>query len=234
MSERVVLTVKKPEVNKDNSDSRMRRTNHSRSVNLSVYRILFLQRTVGNRAVQRLLRSGILQAKLRIGQPPGDVYEQEADRVADEVMRMAEPQAVSQEDAHIQQACEGCEEEELRRQPEEEEEEELLQTKEMSGQNAETTPDLESHINAIRGGGQPLAESERSFFEPRFGRDFGQVRVHTDNNAAEMARMVNARAFTVGQDVVFGAGQYEPGTSTGKMLLGHELTHVVQQNTLKH
>ena len=90
MGERVGLNVKKPEVKSDNSDSRMRRTNHSQSVNPSVDSILFLQRTVGNQAVQRLLRSGALQAKLRIGQP-GDVYEQEADRVADAVMRMPEP-----------------------------------------------------------------------------------------------------------------------------------------------
>jgi hypothetical protein len=90
MGERVGLTVKKPEVNRDNSDSRMRRTYHSRSTNPSVDRILFLQRTVGDQAVQRLLRSGALQAKLRIGQT-GDVYEQEADQVADVVMRMPEP-----------------------------------------------------------------------------------------------------------------------------------------------
>jgi hypothetical protein len=230
MSERVGLTVKKPEVNRDNSDSRMRRVNHSLSVNPSVDRILFLQKTVGNQAVQRLLRSGVLQAKLRIGQP-GDVYEQEADRVADEVMRMAEPQAVSQEDTHIQQACEGCEEEELRRQPEEEEEEELLQTKEMSGQNAETTPDLESRINAIMGSGQSLTESERSFFEPRFGCDFNKVRVHSDTQADRLNLELNARAFTSGQDIFFREGEYsvDGGSESRKRLLAHELTHVVQQ-----
>jgi hypothetical protein len=133
MSERVVLTVKKAEVFRDNSDSRMRRTNHSRSVNPSVDRILFLQRTVGNQAVQRLFKSGALQAKLMIGQP-GDVYEQEADQVADAVMRMPEPQAVSSDTLSIQGTCPTCEEDELRRQPiEEEEEEELLQTKEIPG-----------------------------------------------------------------------------------------------------
>jgi hypothetical protein len=230
MVERVVLIVKKPEVNKDNSDYRMRRTNHSRSVNTSVDRILFLQRTVGNQAVQRLLRSGILQAKLRIGQP-GDAYEQEADRVADAVMRMSEPQTVSSDTLSIQGTCPTCEKDELRRQLiEKEEAEELLQTKEISGQNAETTPDLESRINAIRGAGQPLAESERAFFEPRFGRDFSQVRVHTDAQAAETARAVNAQAFTVGQDVVFGAGQYARAIEIGRQLLAHELTHVVQQS----
>lgn len=70
----------------------------------------------------------------------------------------------------------------------------------------------------------------RHYFEPRFGYDFSQVRVHTDAKAAESARAVNALAFTVGRDVAFGAGQYAPGTTEGKRLLAHELTHVVQQN----
>jgi len=169
-----------------------------------------------------------LQAKLRIGQL-GDVYEQEADRVADVVMQMLEPSAVYFSTLHIQRACLTCEEDELRRQPIEEEEKELLQTKEISGENAETTPYLESCINAIRGGGQPLPESTRAFFEPRFGYDFSQVRVHTDARAAEAAHAVGARAFTVGRDVVFGARQFEPGTSEGRRLLAHELTHVIQQ-----
>src|SRR5690348_10689940 len=66
--------------------------------------------------------------------------------------------------------------------------------------------------------------------ESRFGQDFSQVRVHTDTKAAESARAVNALAYTVGQDVVFGEGQYTPGTQEGKSLLAHELTHVVQQD----
>jgi hypothetical protein len=89
----------------------------------------------------------------------------------------------------------------------------------------------QSHILALSGRGQPLPESARNFFEPRFGYDFSQVRVHTDATAAETARALNARAFTVGRDVVFGAGQYAPETSQGKKLLAHELTHVVQQGS---
>ena len=242
MSERVGLTLKKPEVNRDNSDSRMRRTNHSRSVNPSVDRILFLQRTIGNQAVLRLIKSGALQAKLRIGQP-GDVYEQEADRVADAVMRMPEP--------GVQRQVEPEEEEEeilqtkplvdqitplVQRQVEEEEEEEMLQAKSREDGTSEVTNDLESQINAIKGGGRPLAESERGFFEPRFGVDFSRVRVHTDAQASESARVVNARAYTVGRDVAFESGQYTPGTSEGKRLIAHELTHVVQQsaNQMSH
>jgi hypothetical protein len=77
--------------------------------------------------------------------------------------------------------------------------------------------------------GQSLDSTVRRFMEPRFGRDFGQVRVHADARAAESAEAVNARAFTTGQDVVFGAGQYQPGTDTGRQLLAHELSHTVQQ-----
>jgi Domain of unknown function (DUF4157) len=77
--------------------------------------------------------------------------------------------------------------------------------------------------------GRPLDPATRAFFEPRFGHDFSEVRVHTDARAAESARAVNALAFTVGRDVVFGQGHYAPGKSQGKRLLAHELTHVLQQ-----
>ena len=79
--------------------------------------------------------------------------------------------------------------------------------------------------------GQPLDRDTRAFMEPRFGHDFSGVRVHADARAAQSARAVNALAYTVGRDVVFGMGQYMPETMGGKRLLAHELTHVVQQNT---
>jgi outer membrane protein OmpA-like peptidoglycan-associated protein len=77
--------------------------------------------------------------------------------------------------------------------------------------------------------GQPLDAATRAFFEPRFGYDFSQVRLHTDARAAESARAVNAAAYTVGRDVVFGSGQYATSATGGRKLLAHELTHVVQQ-----
>jgi len=83
--------------------------------------------------------------------------------------------------------------------------------------------------DVLRSSGQPLDTGTRAFMEPRFGYDFSGVRVHSDSRAAESARSVNALAYTVGRDVVFGAGQYAPGTIAGKKLLAHELTHVVQQ-----
>lgn len=80
--------------------------------------------------------------------------------------------------------------------------------------------------------GQPLDPATRAFFEPQFGHDFSKVRVHTDGKAAESARAVNALAYTVERDVVFGAGQYMPMTKTGQGLLAHELTHVLQQRNI--
>ncbi len=97
--------------------------------------------------------------------------------------------------------------------------------------NSEASSDLETHINSIKGGGWPLPESVRAFFEPRFGYNFNQVRVHTDSKAAESARMLNAQAFTVGRDIVFGKGEYAPETRVGGQLLSHELTHVIQQQS---
>ena len=218
MNERINTVDKKPETKSQNSAPQIRRkTDSFQSMSSPVDRILFLQRTIGNQAVGRLIKSGALQAKLRIGQP-GDVYEQEADRVADQVMRMPEP---------MHRKCSECEDE-VHRQPEKEEEE-ILKTKEASNQTPQVTPELESSISALKGGGQPLPESTRAFFEPRFEEDFSQVRVHTDAKAAEAARAVNAEAYTVGQNVVFGSGQYAPGTWAGQKLMAHELVHVMQQ-----
>lgn len=83
--------------------------------------------------------------------------------------------------------------------------------------------------DVLRSPGQPLDAATRDFMEPRFGHDFGKVRVHTDVKAAESARAVGALAYTVGRDVVFGTRRYEPGTTAGRRLLAHELAHVVQQ-----
>ena len=85
--------------------------------------------------------------------------------------------------------------------------------------------------DVLRSPGQPLALETRASMEHSFGHDFSRVRVHTHAKAAESARAVNARAFTVGRDVVFGAGQYAPGTSEGRRLMAHELAHVVQQTS---
>jgi hypothetical protein len=111
----------------------------------------------------------------------------------------------------------------------EEEEEEPVQTKAGSG-GARTLPaSTAAQVHALRGGGRPLPERTRAFMEPRFGRDFSAVRVHTGPAAAESASALRARAYTIGREVAFGAGEYAPDTHAGQKLIAHELTHVVQQ-----
>lgn len=117
----------------------------------------------------------------------------------------------------------------IQRQSEENEEEELVQAKGLTTTNSGISPSVASGIQSLQGGGQELSEATDNFFGPRFGSDFSQVRVHTDTRAAHLARSINARAFTLGRDVVFGTGEYSPHTFAGKKLLAHELTHVVQQ-----
>ena len=234
MGEKAKVTAKKPAMKKSKS-LQAPKTELNSPIGSPIDQILFLQRTIGNQAVQRLFKSGVIQAKLKIGQP-NDIYEQEADRVAELVLRMPEPR--------VQRQTEEEEKEQLvqmkpiseqitplvQRQvePEEEEEEELLQTK-SNGQTPQVALNPESKINSLKGGGQPLDKSTRNFFEPRFGQDFSGVRVHTYSNANQLARDINAKAFTRENDIVFGSGQYTPETFSGKRLMGHELTHVVQQ-----
>jgi hypothetical protein len=118
------------------------------------------------------------------------------------------------------------EEEELRKQPEEEEEK--IQAKGVTVDD-QAVPDFVENRMRASGGGQTLPESTQSFFEPRFDQDFSRVRVHADASSAEMAKSIQAQAFTHGQDIYFGAGKYNPEGSAGKQLLAHELTHVIQQ-----
>lgn len=111
----------------------------------------------------------------------------------------------------------------------EEEEEEVVQPKPSGSQTSGVATDLEDQIQGQRRGGQPLSETSRTFFEPRLGVDLSDVRVHADAQADSAAGAVNARAFTVGRDVFFAAGQYAPETEAGQQLMAHELTHVIQQ-----
>ena len=264
MSERVKVTSKKPEAKTENSVSRIKKADSYQSINSPIDSILSLQRTIGNQAVQRLFKSGVIQAKLKIGQP-GDIYEQEADRVADAVMRMPEPiiqpkptcpftnDSSCGDEEHIQtkplasriiplvqrQPIEEEEEEpiqtnlvdstQVQRQEEEQGGEVPIMTKALSYGTIQVTDGLRARLNRSKGGGQRLPETDRHFMERRFGVDFSGVRVHTDSNTAQISRELNAKAFTYGRDIYFGAGKYNPDTSSGKILLAHELTHVVQQ-----
>ena len=162
----------------------------------------------------RCQEQALLQTKLKIGEP-GDKYEREADRIADEVMRMPEPAVQGQiepekEIVHKKAIAD-------RVSP-------LTQTKESS----EVPPIVH---NVLQSPGSPLNTATRNFMESRFGSDFSKVRVHTDDLASESARMLGARAYTVDQNIVFNAGEYTPKNQEGKRLLAHELSHVIQQRT---
>jgi hypothetical protein len=172
--------------------------------------LLALQRTHGNRSVLQLLRSGVLQPKLTVSQP-GDHYEQEADRVADQIVQMGEPGPAPPAGVAKQTSR-------------------TIQTESASPDRSDIASEVESSIESLDGHGEPLSDHARAFFEPRFGCDFSGVRIHTDAKADEAARSVNARAFTVGHNVVFRRGDFAPDSSDGRWLLAHELTHVVQQN----
>lgn len=195
--------------------------------------ILHLQRTVGNHAMRRLLKADHeeredgpptgtssrhahdcssvpshakvhpeIQPKLTVNNPE-DIYEREADRVANQVLQQKSSEKEQTQNVEIQ--AKGA----------------------SLGRNI--NQDLENQLNLSKGIGRQLSESARSFFEPRMRYDFSKVRVHTDSEAAQMNQELGARAFTHSQDIYFGAGQYNPESTAGKQLLAHELTHVMQQ-----
>jgi hypothetical protein len=147
-----------------------------------------------------------------------DPDEREADRIADQVLSASAwtspaPASNGTSVPHIQRKCAECEEEET------------LHRKAEPATGATTVPD---HFVPPSGAGHPLDGATRRFFEPRFGADFSQVRLHTDHQAAESARAVNALAYTIGRDIAFGSGQYAPDSARGRRLLAHELAHVTQ------
>lgn len=192
---------------------------------------------IGPQASRRALARQVLggsrvQRQLRVG-PAEDPLEREADAVASRVLAMPaapsgrETLAPAAAAPGVQRVCGECEEE-MQRAPRTERHRGVLRSKSQRGDLA-ASPGVEAGIRGL-GSGRPLDPSSRAFFEPRFGRDFSGVRVHTDRRAAESARAVQARAFTWGRDIVFGEGEYEPSGGAGKRLLAHELTHVVQQS----
>lgn len=180
------------------------------------------------------LTDPIIQAKLKISEP-NDKYKQEADRVADQVMRMPDSsvnktgsstgtiQSLSQNSGvsdQVQRLCTECQAEEL------------LQSKEATESNTSTVQPSGIQDNLVAGKGQPLPRGVRAFFEPRFGMAFNEVRIHTDRHAHSLARSVNAKAFTLGKNIVFNRGEYQPESYQGKQLIAHELTHFAQQHNL--
>jgi Domain of unknown function (DUF4157) len=147
---------------------------------------------------------------------PHDVYEQEADRVAERVTRAPEAGIVPAP-PRISRKCVACEPEAP-----------AAQRNSTSGRDhGGEAPALVHEV--VGSPGRALDTASRAYFEPRFGRALGEVRIHDDARAASSARRVNALAYTLGQHIVFGAGAYGPRSDTGRRLLAHELTHVLQQ-----
>jgi hypothetical protein len=167
-----------------------------------------------------------IQTKLSIG-AVNDPLEHEADAIADRVMYMQEVSpAASPSSTAIQRKCAHCEEEEkLQRKP-------LfpfIQRKD-SGSGTEAPGGITQQINVNRGNGSNMDGITQTFMQNRFGNDFSDVKIHTGKEAIQMNRQLNAKAFTVGTDIFFNEGQYNPGTNEGKHLLAHELTHTIQQS----
>ena len=179
---------------------------------------LQLQQQVGNQAMQQLLRAGIIQAKLAISQPD-DPEEREAEATADRIMRKhaGVTAAPCSCDTDEEDMCDECRQ----------------KAADISRKAAGSGPAVSSHRlfdRLGRSAGHPLDSAARTFFEPRFGRDFSRVRIHTDASAAASARSIQAHAFTAGSEIYFAPGQYSPYTDAGRKLLAHELTHTIQKN----
>ncbi len=152
---------------------------------------------------------------------PGDPYEQEADQVADAVMQIPESSQPTKSDSNrnISRTTPA-----VRRLPS------ISRLQASGAATSDAAPYTEARISRMRDKGQPLTRNERDFFETRMGYDFSGVRVHTDANAVQASRELNARAFTFGKNIAFDDGEYQPGEESGRRLLAHELTHVIQQN----
>ena len=168
----------------------------------------------------------VIQPKLTINQP-NDIYEQEADAVVDKAMQMTNTEPVQTKFfkpvvSFISRKCAHCEAEEHE-----------MQRKEKNNEETGAGTELENYISTLDHGGSPLSNEVRNFYEPRFGYDFSNVKLHADAIAAKSAQSINALAYTSGSNIVFNNGQYSPTTESGKRLLGHELTHVIQQATVR-
>ena len=179
-----------------------------------------LQRDYGNQYVQRLVkhisrqRAEAVQAKLTVGSA-GDKYEQEADRIAKELVASSSPpnsEAVQRQ---------GEEEEELQMKPQLEQR--------VGAEGGGVDREFEQSIQQARGHGQPLPDEVRSSIGGALGADLSEVRVHTGSESDALNDSVSARAFTTGQDVFFAEGEYDPGSAAGREILAHELVQVVQQ-----
>lgn len=149
------------------------------------------------------------QTKLKLG-APSDAAEKEADTMANKVTQGSEPS--------VQRKCAQCDEKEK-----------VQREATTTNSGGELSASTSAAINATRGKGDTMGTATRSFMESGFGSDFSSVNIHTDGKSAELNEKIGAKAFTVGNDIYFNQGQYNPNSAEGKRLLAHELTHTLQQ-----
>lgn len=170
-----------------------------------------------------------VQKKLSVG-ASNDHYEIEAENMANKVMGLSDNafQKTSTSEAKVQRKCAVCEEEEkkIQRKPLCESIQRVSYT---ATEKSAIPSNVESSINNSKGKGSKMDSETQSFMENRFGADFSGVKIHTGNEASSMSQNLNAKAFTVGNDIYFNNGQYNPSSNSGKHLLAHELTHTLQQ-----
>jgi len=179
-----------------------------------------LQRTYGNRYVQRVIKSLEVQAELIVSKP-NDPQEREAEWAAEQIMkRVALQRQAGAEDGDREVGRKPywlqLEADEVQRQP-------------ADSHPPEMTENLEAHIQKARGYGHPLPNTLREPMEQALGTDFSRVRLHTDAEADALDQALNARAFTAGEDIFFRQGEYNPSSDSGQRLIAHELSHVIQQ-----
>jgi outer membrane protein OmpA-like peptidoglycan-associated protein len=179
-----------------------------------VHPLLALQQQAGNQAVQRLLQSGVVQARLAISSP-GDLEERQADKIAQDVMRSPAAERSTHADAGNMSEKSSQQHGAIERRSLE------------AGRPAVPHPAFDG---APRSPGQPLDAQTSAFFEPRLGYDFANVRIHTDAQANRLSSALAADAFTLGNDIYFNKNRYDPRSNTGQTLLAHELVHVTQQS----
>lgn len=181
-------------------------------------------------------KPAILQPKLKVGRR-GDKYEQEADRVADAVVNDSAPQIQRQPMEEEEELQMKSQESEVQLKCSECDEEDQIQTK--KNQKVSTAKEYASskinrQLSRSEGKGSYLPQSLQKEIGNKIGADFSGVNIHTDSKAVQMNQALGARAFTHGRNIFFNEGEYNPGSTQGKHLLAHELTHVVQQGKGDH
>jgi ribosomal protein S20 len=191
------------------------------------------RRSTQRAAALPLTGAGVLQPKLAVG-PVDDPFEREAERTADAVTASdwstpafeGRPALAGSLMRVVRRAL-GKNEPPTKK---DDDDKTRKVQKASSGAGPDTVPaGIEQNIQTMSLGGEPLSPSLRSVFEPRFGYDFSGVRMHTGAGAAGAALALNARAFTVGDHIFFGGGEYQPASAAGRRLIAHELTHTIQQ-----